>query len=116
VPITTDERITHACELTIRVESSALGHVVFLSGELDGASATILESELLNLEQDDVKQITIDLGGLSFVDSTGLAVLLRMVERSQRDPSRVAFLRSRNEGVQRLLALTAVDELIPFID
>ena len=49
---------------------------VTLSGELDLASSKRLEDELMRLEDDAPPMITLDLRGVTFIDSTGLSTLI----------------------------------------
>jgi len=46
------------------------------SGELDIASAEIFEAELKNALQSDASAVLLDVGELSFIDSTGIRALL----------------------------------------
>ena len=47
-----------------------------LQGELDLASSQRLEDELIHLEGDAPPLITLDLRGVTFIDSTGLSALI----------------------------------------
>jgi anti-sigma B factor antagonist len=56
--------------------------VLSATGELDIATAPVLrEAFLALLKQDPVPDVTFEAGGLSFVDSSGLAVLLMVARR-----------------------------------
>jgi anti-sigma B factor antagonist len=50
--------------------------VVSIQGEIDLASAPELERELLSLFALSIHQVVLDFAGMTFMDSTGLAVLL----------------------------------------
>jgi anti-sigma B factor antagonist len=56
--------------------------VVFISGEIDLASAPGLERELRAAETDAGRELVVDLSGVTFMDSTGLHVLLDAQERA----------------------------------
>jgi anti-sigma B factor antagonist len=62
--------------LHIRAEQSGDGHVLRLSGELDLASAGVLDTAIAELCADGSKRITLELGALEFMDSTGLRSVL----------------------------------------
>ena len=78
-----------------------------LQGELDLSNAAVFEASLDDAI-DSEKMVLIDLARLEFLDSTGLALIVRTLQR--RDAERFSFLPSRSREVQRLLAITGVDE------
>jgi anti-anti-sigma factor len=59
--------------IDVRAADDGLSLVVFVAGEIDMATAPQLES-CLNDHAD--RDVTVDLSGVTFVDSTGLAVLV----------------------------------------
>jgi anti-sigma B factor antagonist len=64
-------------ELSIQRSTNARGAVLSLAGELDASSAHSLEKELRALQSEGQGHIRLDLGGLSFVDSAGVSVLVK---------------------------------------
>jgi anti-anti-sigma factor len=83
-----------------------------LSGELDLASADQLEDAIRQAEEGGGLRIVVDLGDLRFMDSTGLAVLLRPQARSREDGQRLSFKPSKHEAVTKLLDLTETKEIL----
>ncbi len=57
----------------------------------------------------------LDLSGLTFLDSTGVHLLVRAAARSRADSDRLTLLRG-SPAVQRLLEICGVDEVLPFAD
>ena len=57
--------------------------LVTLSGELDAATATLLYDQLSDLEVEDVQHVVLDLAQVSFMDSTGLSVIVTEHKRLQ---------------------------------
>jgi anti-sigma B factor antagonist len=102
-------------ELVIRVDHESGAEVLSLYGELDHSTAQVFESALLGSESRDTDAIILDLSGLEFCDSTGLGVIIRAATRSRQDSDRLAMLRARDQ-VQRLLAISGLEEHLPFID
>jgi anti-sigma B factor antagonist len=93
--------------LTVRDVSSAGGHRVLLAGELDIASAPILEAAITGLRDDGTRSIVLDLSELTFMDSTGLRAILaadKLCNGNGHDLS----LAGANGAVQRLFELTGV--------
>jgi anti-sigma B factor antagonist len=78
-----------------------------LRGELDLANAPTVEAVLAEAI-DSGKKVLIDLDQLEFLDSTGVALIVRTLGR--HDAERFSFLPSRSSGVRRLLNLTGLDE------
>lgn len=57
-------------------------HVIALEGELELANIAAIESELSHVEAGDCRQIVLDLRELSFVDSSGIHVLMQAHARA----------------------------------
>ena len=83
--------------------------VLCLSGELDLASAPILESEIEGSAVAGAAIVVLDLRELRFIDSTRLRVLLAAHERSTERGQQFALTQG-SEQVQRLLSITRVSE------
>jgi len=83
--------------------------VLQLDGELDLASAPLLQSEIENAEAGDTSLVVLDLQGLEFIDSTGLRIILAAHERSHERGHGFALTRVQQQ-VQRLLTITRVGE------
>jgi anti-anti-sigma factor len=94
----------------LTIEPLAGGAVrVALRGELDLEHAYTFDEELRRVEGLKPPCIVLDLRGLSFLDSSGLARLLAARRRARRDGRRLVLVR-RGGAVQRLLAITAVGD------
>ena len=62
--------------LRIRAEEREDGHLLALSGELDLASAGVLDTAIAELCTDGARRVTLEMGELEFMDSTGLRSVL----------------------------------------
>ncbi|HKH65083.1 MAG TPA: STAS domain-containing protein [Solirubrobacterales bacterium] len=78
-----------------------------LAGELDLSNLPTLEATLDGAIKSG-KKVLFDLHRLEFLDSTGLALIVRMLGR--RDAERFSFVPSTSGSVRRLLSLTGLDE------
>jgi anti-sigma B factor antagonist len=83
--------------------------VIRVGGELDMATVPTLEEELEAAMDDLAAAVVVDLSDLEFIDSTGIAVLVRAMGRGNGS-SRLKFVPSRAEGVIRVLEMTGVSE------
>ncbi|HWL35855.1 MAG TPA: STAS domain-containing protein [Frankiaceae bacterium] len=82
--------------------------VITVSGELDVATAPALREAFLTLlNRDEVPDVTIDASGVSFCDSSGLAVLLMGARRWSSEEKRLV-LRSPSRSLGRILDLAGV--------
>ena len=99
----------------VRTEDHGDHCLVSVYGEIDMATAPILEHELLKIEANDSRPIVVDLRQVTFIDLTGLRVLLAASNRSWADSHRLRVVRGPRT-VQLLFELTDTEQLLPFID
>ena len=79
-----------------------------VGGELDVATAPALRESFLGvLNQDDVPDLVVDARGLTFVDSSGIAVLLMAARRWTAEERRLT-LRSPSPQLIRVIDLLGV--------
>lgn len=107
--------MTESEHLRVDVQSGAERVVVRLGGELDLASAPVLERELENGQIDAAPMLVFDLDGLEFLDSTGLQVLLATHRRATERGQQFAITRGSPQ-VQRLLDITRVAERLTIVE
>jgi anti-sigma B factor antagonist len=82
---------------------------VALRGELDLEHAYTFDEEMRRVEAARPSCLVLDLRGLSFLDSSGLARLLAANRRARREHRRLLLVRG-TKAVQRLLAITAAGQ------
>lgn len=99
-------------EFRVRSERDGVVHTVGLVGELDLATAGDVERELERVEASDALSIVLDLSGLTFMDSTGVRLVVRASARSRADSNRLALLRGP-KAVQRVFELCGRATLCP---
>jgi anti-anti-sigma factor len=91
--------------------------LIELRGELDIATAPQVAEVLDGLapDADGVRHVILDLRGLTFMDARGLHEVIRQNDYARQNRHNLAVVRGR-EAIQRLLALTAVDEILVLVD
>jgi anti-sigma B factor antagonist len=99
--------------LVLETEPQDGALVIALYGELDLASAPLLEQGLLDAEAARVSRLVIDLSGLEFIDSTGLHALIRAHERARETDQELLLVRGPR-AVQRLFELTGAARVFSF--
>lgn len=102
-------------ELKMRSAREGETHTICLFGELDLATAADVEQELERVEATDATAIVLDLSGLTFMDSTGVRLVVNAHTRSRAEHHSLTLLRGQ-AAVQRVMELSGVDELLPFAD
>lgn len=81
-------------------------------GELDLDTAPLLERKLGAARTDGAEQLVLDLRGLTFMDSTGLRLVIRWHTAASQDGFDFAIVPGA-DVVQRVFRLTGMDEHLP---
>lgn len=100
--------------LTLRTAYRHGVYVVAPYGELDLATAPDLQRAMDRAEASDAREIVLDLSHLSFLDSTGLRLVIHADARSRSDGNRLRLLRG-SESVQRLFVLCGLADRLPWV-
>jgi len=98
--------------LAVRVDGAGDGATIALSGELDMSNAALLSDALERVEAGAPERVTIDMSGLEFIDSTGIAVLVAAHRRLGEEALR--FVHSRAVAVRRVIEVTGLDRQLIF--
>lgn len=87
----------------------ALG-VVTLAGEIDFSVTPKVRERLLDLVGDAPAEIVLDMAGLAYVDSSGLALLIEL-RKTLAEAGRTVRIRTISPQVRKILNLTQLGEL-----
>ena len=101
--------------LRIRRKLAADRAVLTLEGELDLASAPELERELQEVAGAKPEHVVIDLTGLNFMDSSGLALMYRALQSARANGQQLSLRRGPAQ-VHRLFELTRMVDEFTFDD
>ena len=94
-------------------QTSNLGrHVITVSGEVDLASSPQLDDAIISTLDSGAKAVAIDLTDVSFMDSSGLGVIVRGLKRC-REAEIDLDLVITNERVLKVFGITGLDQVIP---
>ena len=94
-------------ELAIQRTDDDQGVTLALHGDLDVVSAPKLEQCLDEILGQPHGRVMLDLGGLRFVDSAGVSVLIKAKQRAESS-GRTLLLRRPTEQVERVFALVGL--------
>lgn len=111
-PPAAEPRRIVAGPLTITVARADDACIVHVEGELDMLSSPSLRDEVCRLLADD-PAVVLDLGPLSFIDSSGIKCLLLVASRSRAAGDRLRMLPPADGQVAQVLTLTGVDRYLP---
>jgi stage II sporulation protein AA (anti-sigma F factor antagonist) len=85
--------------------------VLVVMGELDISTSHLLDEALARALATDALSIVVDLRGVSFIDSTGLHVLIKRAEEGR---PRIRLTKGSPQA-QRLFELSGALEYLPFV-
>ncbi|HEX2424942.1 MAG TPA: STAS domain-containing protein [Actinomycetota bacterium] len=100
-------------EIDVSAEAGADVAVVGVAGDLDLSTAPELERSLTGV-QTDGRPVVLDLRRLSFMDSSGLRVILAADARARSAGTRLVLVEGP-PGVQRVFQLTLLDRRLEFV-
>ncbi len=87
---------------------------ISVHGELDLSTAPELEGPLEETLEGDQGSVLIDLSQCEFIDSTGIALIVRAWQRlDSGENGRALVICSHNEQVRRVLEITGLELSIP---
>ena len=101
-------------EVQTEDRGDGLAHVT-LRGELDLSTVSRVQDELQHVESSGPHTVVLDLSGLSFLDSTGLRCVVSANERATTEGRRFVLVKGP-ESVQRVFAITRLDERLEMVD
>ena len=91
------------------------GIEVALAGEIDLSTVEELQERLETALEEDPRLIVLDLRQVSFLDSSGLRVILRLNKRQEEGGGRLVLVRG-GRRVARVLEVTGTDRQLEQVD
>ncbi len=100
-----------------KVDASTDGalHTVCVDGEFDQSTAGEVRSALADVVDAKAGSVLVDLSDCSFIDSTGLSLLVEAKRRLEEDQRRFGVC-CVDKDVRRLLELTGIDQAVGLFD
>jgi anti-anti-sigma factor len=105
--VETLSRLVDTPPLQILVSQEEDGTHIALSGELDGFTSEILKGALESVDIDVNRDLHLDLGGLTFIDSSGLALLISLHQQTN-----ALIVRNPTDMARRLFQITGLDRVL----
>lgn len=102
-------------DLTIETRVDGDVALIALIGEFDLAGVQTFEGELAKLEAEAPGAVVVDLGRLSFMDSSGLRALVMADQRARKAGRRLAIVPGP-PGVKRVFEITQLDGRLDLVE
>ena len=99
--------------LALRLDSQGADHTLVLKGELDTGSAAMLEEAVSDLCSGRAVGITLDMGAVEFVDSTGFRAIFRAKALCEQCGCTLSLTATR-QPVEHVFKLAGVIDRLPF--
>ena len=98
-----------------RVEGERQGTVclVRVHGEIDLSNAQEVSSAIGSVMGEEARWLVVDLSDITYLDSSGVALLLRLAERLQTRRRQLHLVVPRRSPVRRVLVFTGLPRVIP---
>jgi anti-sigma B factor antagonist len=99
----------------IKDRSNGSAVTVWIAGELDLTTAQTLSAHLEERLSGGITELTLDLGDISFMDSSGLRLLIELYDRSREQAWGLKLKRPKQESAAIVLRATGADTALPFV-
>lgn len=97
---------------SVAVERHGDAAVARLAGEVDLSNATAVEDAVTG-GLAGARAVVLDLGGLRYLDSAGLALLSRLATRCGEDSTALRLVVPAGAIVRRAIAVSGLDTVVP---
>src|SRR4051812_19010112 len=103
-------------ELRYATERHGDSATVRIEGDLDMSGMLRLEQELTRLiDRDRVAELTLDLSRVTFIDSTGLGLIINTDQSARQDGVALRLVRGPRE-VHRVFEMVGLADVLPFVE
>ena len=103
-------------ELQYETDQRDEAATVRIHGDLDMSGMLRLEQELTRLiERDRVRELTLDLREVTFIDSTGLGLIINTDQSARQEGFALRLVRGPRE-VHRVFEMVGLADVLPFIE
>jgi anti-sigma B factor antagonist len=102
----------------IEISEQVQGETVTLSieGELDLSTIPVVERQVdASIGGSEASELKVDLSDVSFMDSSGLRLLIELCRRAQEEGWRISLTAPRHEAATLVLRMTGADAALPFV-
>jgi anti-sigma B factor antagonist len=106
-----------AAPLVLERSGTTSDPVIRASGEIDVATSPLLRTELANVIGNEPASVTVDFAQVSFIDSSGLGVLVGALKRvREANPDATLRVTHAQDAVRKVFDITGLDGLFDLRD
>jgi anti-anti-sigma factor len=102
--------------LTFAFSRTSRATMITLAGELDVVCADAFKRKFAEATEDEPAHVVLDLRELTFMDSTGLALLLGVNEMSQDAGFALWIVAAEDDPPSKIFRITGVNRILPLVD
>ena len=101
----------------MNIKEERLGDVLVcaLEGEVNISTSPELRKTFEGIIKNDEKKVLIDFSNVGYIDSSGLATLIEMLQRLKKSGGKLSFC-SMSEKVKNVFEITKLDKLFSIFD
>jgi anti-sigma B factor antagonist len=100
--------------MTVKTRKAGAAHWIGLGGELDISTVPEVEREMARVERQQPPRVVMDLRDLTFIDSTGLRVVLAADARCRRWGGELVLI-AGPPAVHRVFRIALLDRRLQFV-
>jgi anti-sigma B factor antagonist len=100
--------------LEVTVQPGRAGPTLAVEGELDLSSIPLLAQHIDGQVTPEQEALTLDLSEVTFMDSSGLRLLIELNERAEREGWSLSLIAPAHESANLVLRMTGADRALPF--
>jgi len=100
--------------LGLRVTHSDSETVLTVTGDINMTTSPRMRTALIEVASEQPEQLVVDLEGVTYIDSSGIATLVEALQRARREGRRLA-LRGLREGIRAVFRLARLDEVFTIV-
>jgi anti-sigma B factor antagonist len=103
--------------MNVDIQEYIVKHIVVsLAGRIDAFSVPGLQAQLDACLKDGIKHFIIDMTLIQFMDSAGLAVMVKLLKRVRQVNGTISLIMPQAEAARRILRLTHFDQIFDLAD
>lgn len=99
-------------ELDVKVVQDGTTCTLTVSGEVDVYTSPVLKSYIVSAVDDGCTDLVVDLEAVSFIDSSGLGVLVSGLRRVKEQSGTMRLVCTR-ENILKIFRITGLDKVFP---
>lgn len=102
--------------MEITIDSNETRHIITLDGRVDAFQVPALRKHIETFADHANQNYIVDLSTVDFLDSAGMAVLVKLLKQARTQSGEVVLIWSQHQEANRILTLTRFDKVFNMAD